>query len=91
MDGPGSLTDSLAESAQIEDTDRLEKDSMGRTCVEGVSQLGEDLVGGGWMECTVVILGIYYVFKFGAVNPVFTTLKLGCGISCEKDYKILSI
>lgn len=59
MDGPGSLTDSLAESAQIEDTDRLEKDSMGRTCVEGVSQLGEDLVGGGWMECAVVILGIY--------------------------------
>ena len=91
MDGPGSLTDSLAESTQVEDMDRLEKDPMGRTCVEGISQLGEDLVGGGWMECAVVILGIYCVFKLGAVSPLFTTLKLGYGISCEKDYKILSI
>ena len=69
MDGPGSLTDSLAESAQVKDTDRLEKDPMGRTCVEGISQLREDLVGGGWMECAVVILGIYCVFTLVGGAP----------------------
>lgn len=34
VDGPASLADSLAESAQVEDTDRLEEDLMGSTCVE---------------------------------------------------------
>ena len=85
VDGPGSLADSLAESAQVGNTDRLEEDPMGRTFVEGVPQPREDLVGGGWMECAVVIPGIYDVFKLGAANPVFTTLNVGCGISCQKD------